>query len=99
MSENSGMVKPVSSGCAGCGKATFISLRSEKWGACAFCMVLAVTGTIIGWSFTISFGLFYPDRLTTLTLALLSAFFTLVFLGHVIAYRRRLLAKAGRMSV
>jgi hypothetical protein len=81
-----------SPGCGSCGRASLLSLKKNKWGRCAFCMVLALAGTIVGWSFTLSFGLLYPDKRIALVLACLSLCFTLVLFLHVFAYRRRALS-------
>ena len=83
------MDERTSSGCGACGKGSLILWRSEKWGSCAFCIALAIVGTIMGWSFTFSSGLLNPDKRIALGSACVSLFFTLVLLLHVIAYRRR----------
>ena len=83
------MNEPGSSRFGACGKGTLISWRSEKWGRCAFCIAIAIVGTILGWSFTLSFGLLNPDKRIALGSACVSLFFTLVLLFHAIAYRLR----------
>jgi hypothetical protein len=75
-----------STGCDGCHGIRLISWKSEKWGRCPFCIALAFVGTITGWSFTLSFGLFSSEKRLALILAGVSLCFTLVLLGHLIAY-------------
>jgi hypothetical protein len=83
------MNEATSSGCGVCGKPGLISWRSEKWGRCAFCIALAIVGTITGWSFTLSFGLISPNKQLVLSLACVSLFFTVVLLLHVVVYLLR----------
>jgi|GEM_PF-6876046 len=78
-----------SAGCGNCRQASLLPLRREQWGGCALCFALAMTGTVAGWSFSLSFWLLYPDTRIILSLACLSLCFTLVLLLHVIAYGLR----------
>jgi len=73
------------SGCSGCGASGILPLRGSKWGQCPFCMALAVTGTVTGWSLTFSFWLLYPRGPILLILACTSAAFSAVLAGHLIA--------------
>jgi hypothetical protein len=78
-----------SSGCSNCHQASLLPISRENWGSCPFCMALAVAGSVMGWSFTLSFWLLYPDLRITAALACLAVCITLVLLLHVIAYGLR----------
>ena len=78
-----------SRGCGSCKGMTVIPIRRDKWGKCAFCIAVAIVGTVIGWSFTLSFVLLYPHKQVVTSLALVSFCFTMLLVGHVVAYRRR----------
>lgn len=92
------MNPPNSSGCSNCHQASLLPISREKWGSCPFCMALAVAGSVMGWSFTLSFWLLYPDLRITTTLACLSLCFTLVLLLHVIAYGLRVAKQTTNTS-
>jgi len=80
------------SGCGHCGAAGLLPLAGrDKWGRCAFCMALALAGNVIGWTLTLSFWLFAPQTRAVLPLLCVSAAFSSVLAGHLIAYlwRRR----------
>ena len=87
-----------SSGCTNCHQASLLPISREKWGSCPFCMALAVAGSVMGWSFTLSFWLLYPDPRITAALASLSLCFTLVLLLHVIAYGLRVAKQTTNTS-
>jgi len=83
------MNETVSSGCGTCGKGMPISIRSEKWGRCAFCAAVALAGALTGWSFTFGLWLLYPSHRVMIAVASLSSCFTLFLLLHLIAYLLR----------
>src|SRR5262249_49090161 len=85
------MDESTSSGCANCGESSLAFWKSKKWGSCPFCIALAIAGTVNGWSFTLLFGLRYPDRRIVLGSGCISLFFTLMLLVHGVAYWRRIL--------
>jgi hypothetical protein len=82
-------------GCGHCQQARLLPLHREDWGGCAFCMVLSMTGTVIGWSFSLSFWLFYPDVRLVMGLVGVSLCFTVVLLLHLIAYALRAKKRAA----
>jgi hypothetical protein len=83
------MNEHASHNCGACGKGSLVSWKSEKWGRCTSCIALAIIGTIMGWSFTVSFGLLNPDKRIALGSACVAMFSTLVLVLHVIVYRLR----------
>jgi hypothetical protein len=76
-------------GCGGCHQVNLLPISREKWGRCPLCMALAASAAVLGWSFTLSFWLLYPDRRVALGLAGLAALFTVVLALHAVAHRIR----------
>ena len=76
-------------GCRGCEQASLFPISRDKWGSCPLCIALAAGGAVIGWSFTLSFWLLYPDPLIKRVLVAVSLCFTAVLAVHVAAYRIR----------
>lgn len=74
--------------CSECGKQPLLPLRHEKWGRCPHCIVLALAGTLTGWSFTLAFAVLDRRAHITFVLAAVAAFFTVILALHGIAYRR-----------
>lgn len=67
-----------------------ISIRSEKWGRCAFCAAVALAGALTGWSFTLALWLLYPGHRVMVAVAGVSGCFTLFLMLHLVAYLLRL---------
>jgi hypothetical protein len=87
----------ASSGCGTCGKGIPISIRSEKWGQCAFCAAVALAGALTGWSFTLALWFLYPGYRVTIAVASLSACFTLFLVLHLVAYLLRLTFRSSAL--
>jgi len=84
--------------CGHCGAATLLPIvNHDKWGRCAFCIALALAGTVTGWLLTVSFWLFVPQLGIVSLLVGVSSVFSLVLSVHLVVYWRRR-ARARRSS-
>lgn len=77
-----------STGCKGCEQASLLAIGRGGWGGCPVCMAIAGAGVVIGWSFTLSFWMLYPDPSIPPILAAISLGFSALLAAHVAAYRR-----------
>lgn len=69
-------------GCSGCGN----NIKQGKLGTCRFCMTTNLLGAIVGW-LTFSFFYFlYPIEKVALIALLISSFFSVFYILHIIFY-------------
>jgi hypothetical protein len=69
-------------GCSSCGN----NGAQGKLGRCSFCIGTNLLGAIIGWVSFIIFLFFYPVEKAAGVALMVSTFFTLFFIAHLLAY-------------